>query len=239
MITDKLLAEIQEHLIQESPRECCGLIAKKHKEVKYFPCTNIATNIEDFIIDPEEVAYIEDTNWELVYIVHSHPNTDCQPSSSDLLGIEEHRIPWIIMDSNKNISINYPEKTETYSLPLEGREFKYGELDCLTLVQDYYWQKLNKPSLPVLKRISKNWWSEYGHIFESIYTQMGLVKVDAPQEHDILLMTLNNGTPNHLAIYLGNNKILHHAVNRLSCVENLTNEDYSNICYILRRKEYL
>lgn len=106
IIQEEHIKAIAEHMEQELPRECCGFIGKKGKEIKYYPCTNVSTNIEDFIISPDEVEYFEDTGGELLYIVHSHPRSSNSPSEADLIGIQEHGIPWIIMDINKNVSIN-------------------------------------------------------------------------------------------------------------------------------------
>ena len=231
MIYTKLLDEIAEHMEQELPRECCGFIGTKNGITKYYPCTNIATDIEDFIIKPEEVEYFEDTGGEILFIVHSHPRSSTEPSSADLIGIKEHGVPWIIMDKNKNISV-----TPAPSNSLEGREFRWGTSDCYTLITDYYKSKLGI-SCGEIKRGNPQWWLEYGTRFEETYKEAGFVLAHDVQVHDMLVMSINSPNPNHFAIFLGNNYILHHLEGRVSCIEPM-NKLYSNsIVCVLRRKE--
>ena len=228
-----LYDKIYKHLQECLPREACGIIGKKDNIVDYYPCTNIAEEEYNFIIDPEEVAYLEDTGVEFLYIVHTHPITSCEPSLTDLEGLKEHNIPWLIMDASKNVSITTPEQ---YASVLEGRLFKYGTLDCYTLSRDYYKNKYNL-DVKDFPRLTETWWQDYGENFEEVYTSAGFIRVYDIKPDDLLVFNLNSPYPNHFAIYLGNNNILHHAVNRFSCIEPINRQYTSNISYILRKKE--
>jgi cell wall-associated NlpC family hydrolase len=49
-------------------------------------------------------------------------------------------------------------------------------------------------------------------------------------------MKIGSPVPNHGAIYLGNNKILHHAAGRFSTIQTLTNSYKQKISVIYRNK---
>ena len=68
---DGLLPAIMTHAAQEQPRECCGLIVQLENKLAYYPCHNLATAIEHFILDPEDYARAEESG-EIVAVVHSH-----------------------------------------------------------------------------------------------------------------------------------------------------------------------
>lgn len=232
MLVQKIYDEIYGHLQAALPKEACGVIAKIKNEIKYIRAENLADNNDDFILDPSCLEYVDDINGKVLYIVHTHPRSSCQPSSSDLQSIEEHGYPWIIMDSNKQVSITRPPCG-----PLLGREFNYGVADCLALVVDYYKTKFNV-QIQEVPRFSTHWWSDFGMDFNQLlaqYTEFEIV--NNIKEHDILIMKLTEKIPNHFAIYVGSGKIMHHAVGRLSVIENLSPDDFKNITHILRRKE--
>lgn len=224
-----LYTEIFEHLQASLPKEACGVITTSG----YIKCNNLDTTNDNFILDPEDLMRIEDSGEDILYIVHTHPYTSCIPSETDLKGIELSNLPWIIMDAKQNVSINIPNNQK---LPLIGRIFEYGITDCYTLVVDYYREKFNI-DVEDFDRLSLDWWKDYGTTYTELYTRAGFNLVNEIKEHDLLVMAMNSDEPNHYAIYLGNNNILHHAVNRLSCIEPISQGYYKSIKLILRRKE--
>lgn len=229
-----LYDEIYIHLQKELPRECCGIIAKKNEEIKYFPCNNLAKSNQDFILDPEDLVIIEDSDYEPIVIVHSHPYTNILPSETDRVSIEQTQLTWLIMDGQKNVGIYNPTG---YIPPLEGRVFHYGVIDCYTLIKDYYKLTFNI-EISDFERYTENWWNDYGTNFEEYYTKEGFIPFDISsiKEHDLLVMCIGSPHPNHYGIYLGNSTMLHHAAGRLSCKEKVT-KYYNSIRYVLRRKE--
>ena len=69
MIQD-FLYEIEPHFFKEYPREACGVLAVQKGKAKWFPCTNIAEENDDFIIDSTEYLKIKATS-DIIAIVHS------------------------------------------------------------------------------------------------------------------------------------------------------------------------
>lgn len=104
---------------------------------------------------------------------------------------------------------------------LIGREFKQGSQDCYGLVRDFYSQNFNI-DLPNFARTT-DFWMNGIDLFTPRFHKVGFRALDAhPTEYqigDVFLMTLKSEIPNHVAILVENNRILHHFTNRLSEVE--------------------
>lgn len=205
-----VIADIQAHALDCYPRESCGVIIVKKGRKKYIPCLNLAQG-NDFLINPVDYARAEDEG-AIIKIVHSHPNLSPKPSQADLVGCEKSGLPWLII-SVPSLEI-YEFEPTGYKTPLMGREFKHGVLDCYTFIRDYYDQVLDI-QIPDFDR-TDNWWQGGENLYLDGYESAGFVRVDDIQEHDVLLMQVVSPVPNHGAIYVGDNKIQHHQVNRLS-----------------------
>ncbi len=215
LLTDDLLAAIQQHAAETKERECCGLIIAHHMRKQYIRISNVAPENEQFIMDAAEQAAAEDKGTVLA-VVHSHPHISPQPSQADMVGIEKSQLPWVI--------VNYPAGHYTitepsgYVAPLEGREFSHGVLDCYTLVRDYYQRTLGI----TLKDYARphNWWLRGMDLYRDNFADTDFIEVtdgSLPQLHDFLLIQHASPVANHGAIYLGaSNEILHHVWGKIS-----------------------
>ncbi len=82
---NQMLADVCERV----PVEACGLVAgmNDHSQTVY-PVENIKHSPVRFLMDPEEqlrvFQEIDDRNWDLLAIYHSHPNGPDHPSPTDL-----------------------------------------------------------------------------------------------------------------------------------------------------------
>ena len=81
--------EIVAHAEQESPRECCGIIAgREGVPVRLYRTTNVAPGNALYEIDPAELIDLEfrelpRQDLEIIAIYHSHPATEAFPSETD------------------------------------------------------------------------------------------------------------------------------------------------------------
>ena len=104
-----------------------------------------------------------------------------------------------------------------YVAPLVGRVFSHGMLDCYTLIRDYYARALQL-ALPDFER-TEDWWKQPGQdLYRDNFSTAGFQPIDAGvlRIHDVILMQLSANTTNHGAVYVGDGRILHHPMNRLS-----------------------
>ncbi len=82
---DQMLAEVR----AQTPLEACGLVAGiDHQSQMVFPIENIFQSPVRFEMDPKEqlrvFKILDDKNWDLLAIYHSHPQGPPFPSPTDL-----------------------------------------------------------------------------------------------------------------------------------------------------------
>ena len=229
---DKLNQAISDHADECYPRECCGVIIVKKGKKQYIKCRNIAEGSNDFAIHPEDYANAEDAG-EIITIVHSHPQSNPQPSTADLLGCEQSGIEWLIIATlTKEV---HTFKPSGYIQPLMGREFKHDVSDCYTFIRDYYDQKLNI-TIPDFAR-DENWWLSGQNLYLDNFKKAGFHEVKEIQQHDIILMRVASPVPNHGAVYVGDGKMEHHQSLRLSSRDQYGGWYQKISVMILRHKE--
>lgn len=212
------LKDIAEHFKDSYPREGCGLLGVVKGKLKWFPCENIATNEDDFVMDSTQYLEIS-RKANIVGIVHSHPNRSPEPSITDINYCNALGIKYYIF--------SYPEmkmhilEPENNTVDLHGRVYEFGKYDCLEAGIDYY--KHIGIELPKRIPFESNWWEKNLNYFTDEYIKTwGFYKVDGNmKQNDLIIFTIRSVVPNHCAVYLGNDIIYHHAENRLSCNENI------------------
>lgn len=208
---------IIEHAEREAPRECCGVIIVRRGKEVYIPCKNIAPPQDNhFIMDGSDYARAEDEG-DVLSIVHSHINESCLPSQADMVSCEVTGVPWTIV-SIPNKEFHTFEPTG-YKAPLIGRVFTYGVLDCYRLATDYY-REVVGIELRDFERNGEWWRRNEDYMMQNLdNADLVPIKDDDIQVHDLIFMQIGSVVANHVAIYLGDNQILHHVQNRLSCRE--------------------
>ena len=196
-----IMRQIMSHAQDESPKECCGLIAVVKGKRRYFPCKNLAdTPDEHFVLDPADYASVEDKG-EIVAVVHSHPTTNHNPSPADRVACEQSGLPWHIVNPNTQ-NWGYCEP-EGFELPYVGREFSHGIVDCYSLCRDWYRHEFGLDLYNYPRR--DQWWENGENLYLENFQKEGFhrIPVEELQRGDALLMQLASDVPNHAAIYLG------------------------------------
>lgn len=194
------------------PREACGLVVIVNGRERFVATRNAAEGDDHFIISAEDYARAEDRG-EIVGVFHSHCNVGPEPSEADLVGCEKSRLPWHIfaLPTARWHSWN----PSGYVAPLIGRQFHHGVLDCYALVRDWYAQERGI-ALPDFDR-TDDWWHKGQNLYIENFRAAGFQEVsDGPRHGDGLLMQIASPVPNHAAVWLDGDMILHHLHGRLS-----------------------
>ncbi|WP_370738316.1 C40 family peptidase [Gilliamella bombi] len=195
--------QILNHAISCGEAECCGFVIDNKS---YLPCNNLSpTPTETFEISPDDWIRAEQQG-EITAIVHSHPNGLPILSQADQFYQQQTGLSWWLVCDNRIHKFRYIK-------PLLGREFNHGKTDCLTLVRDAY--MLTGIDLPDYER-KDDWWHNGQNLYLDLLPKNEFEQVEDVQEGDVILVCLGSTTPNHAAIYIGNQFILHHCPNRLS-----------------------
>ena len=196
--------------------ESCGFIVVSKGKAKYVPSENKSATPEDsFVIDPKLYAYYS-LHTDILYIVHTHPD-NCVPSEHDLSACNALGIPYVIYNEQTlKHSITYPKNYRF----LLGREYVFGEKDCFEAARDWYiMHGIYAPKRS--QHWKDDWWLEgYDYIKEEV-KNWPFKKVNDLQYGDLLTFSIGHDKENHLAVYLDKDQMYHHAVNRLSCRENM------------------
>ena len=214
-----MITDILSHFESVYPEEGCGLLAIVNEELTWFPCKNASgtpeTDFEIAVKDYFEVAL----RHKVVGVVHSHPTTSSQPSKMDVANCNALGVNYYIFSlRDGDITTVEPEKT---LVPLKGREYIFGLFDCYEAAKDFYKVNLGY-TLPTRPLFEDNWWKKGLNYFtEKRINDWGFSKVEEAQPGDLLIFSIHSKVPNHCGVYVGENTFYHHAVNRLSCTEEL------------------
>lgn len=211
--------EIEKHFAQEYPNEGCGILAIVNEKLTWFPCTNVAENPrESFEIDSNEYMKIT-LRGEIVGIVHSHPDGSPEPSEHDIHTCNALGLMYYIYSYPGMVLHTLGPKRRVS--PLIGREYLFGVYDCFEAIRDYYSQEVGL-YIPPRQLFEENWWEKGLNYFHPENVKnWNFHPVKEIQKNDLLVFSVCSSIPNHCGVYTGNNEFYHHAVNRLSCIEEL------------------
>lgn len=193
------------------PKEACGLVILENGIEIFIPCRNISIYPDMFQIHPDDFAKAEDRG-EVIEIFHSHPFGSPRPSMVDLKACETTQLKWSIVSVQNGDWFEF--QPSNYRPPLLGRQWAHGQMDCYSLLQDYYAEKL-AIDLPDFER-QADWWLKGDDLYAKNFADCGFRKVDDLKEHDIILMQLRSPVVNHGAVFIGDGLILHHLYRKLS-----------------------
>lgn len=207
-------------------REACGLVVRTAAGDAYWPCRNIAAGDQRdaFKLHPADYAQAEDAG-EVVAVVHSHPDASAHATDADRMACERGDVPWIIISEPSGVILQCHPTGQ--GLPLLGRTFFHGSVDCYGLVRDYYAQRCGI-ALPNFER-PDGWWNSgeggkpIANLYRDNFAAAGFVELGHPDKvqirtHDALLMQVKSDVENHAAVVADASSALiyHHLYGRLS-----------------------
>jgi proteasome lid subunit RPN8/RPN11 len=236
VLTEHIKAQIRTYSASESPKEACGLIIVSENTEVFVPVLNISESPKrTFIIPSSEYLRVNKLG-EIKVVVHSHTQDSLGPSDADKASCNAGNTPWVVYNLvNDKFYTLYPSNIKP---ELIGRSFCWGIFDCFTLIRDYY-DQVHGLDVSVDLEYEERFWLKGKNYYLDLYESRGFGVVDKPKIGDLLLIQIRSAVPNHAAIYVGGNMILHHLENKLSCRDVYGSSWQKATMLILRHKDLI
>jgi proteasome lid subunit RPN8/RPN11 len=244
VLNDALTQAMRDEAQAAYPNEACGLIVGVGKKAQFLACKNVAHEpTQTFRIDAKDYARAEDLG-EVLAIWHSHPEGTTKPSDADLASCEAWQLPWLISAVGKRFDSFWhsePRRVEPsgFQMPYLERPYVFGVFDCFSLAVDYYEREFGIKLDRFMEVRSNAWWQHERDFLGENYAAQGFVEVTdgSWEEGDLLFFAVNSPVPNHVAIYVTGDIILHHMINRLSRRETCGAYWHSHMTHHLRHTQ--
>ncbi|MGV2866461.1 C40 family peptidase [Achromobacter sp. AGC39] len=224
-----VLTTVREAAVRAYPEEACGFIVQNGSKAFAVEVKNRHEDpLQHFRIAREDRIEAQ-ARGTILGVWHTHPGRTSDPSDADRVGIEATHLPWLIQgltqtaDGKFEFARHGVYTPEGFQMPYEGRPYVAGCFDCWSLVVDYMAREHNV----LLNRYpyTQADGTPGFHLFDTdAYVDEGLVlltdrkKVFLPG--DILFMQVLDGNrPDHCAVYIGDDRILHHNHGRNSSID--------------------
>ena len=215
LVLNDLIGDIKIWLKTCDNREPCAVIHLKKGKATLVPIENVANDPENYFVPEHETFTRLNLTGEILYIVHAHPE-DCIPSKYDIECCNSINIPYVIFN---RFSFDYdtiwPEKYKT----LSGRIYEFGKQDCFEAVRDWY--KAHDIHVAPRGSWKDDWWLDGTDYMKNTPKEWPFYEVTTLRYGDLLTFAVASNIENHVGIYLDKDCFFHHAVNRLSCKENM------------------
>jgi len=218
----RLIEFMNEAAQRNYPYEACGLILSSGKKrPKIIECKNEASDpANQFMISP--VEYVKALKiGKVIGVWHTHVNCSVNASDADRVGCEATAVPWFIIainDEDGRLKLSEMVKIEPqgFVMPYLERPYVEGQFDCYSLVRDDYHREFGI-DLRDYPRIEED--GTHGRtLFQKRFADEGFVRLidKEPEVGDVFLIQTASATPEHMAVYIGNEMIMHHCHDRLS-----------------------
>jgi len=220
-LNQKQIDVINSHTLAVFPQEAVIAITPRSAH----PLKNIHSDPENhFKVDAREFYKLG-----AVALVHSHPvitgkNTRIDingtyidprtPSKNDMISQINMDVPFGIVSTDGK-EVTAPIWFPDLESDLIGQHYLGGVYDCFRVVRAYYWQKHGL--LIADQPRDYDWWNEDPSMYITHYHNRGFHEIQESElrEGDGMIIRLGRHE-GHAAIYVGDNKILHHMNNKLS-----------------------
>lgn len=218
-----------EYCLREYPKEACGFVVSG----KFIPTPNTHKNPnQQFRIDPVHWVKAEQFG-KIEAVLHSHPYSPKEKltypaewiSAWDMKYWMSMKLPWGIVSTNGEGCSQILWYDDDNPEPLIGRQFVHGLNDCYSVIRDWY--RLERGI--TLKNYARDmeWWHKGQDLYSENFRDAGFVDVTGqPYEvGDVVMMQIMAPVINHAGVVSGENKLLHHAIHRLSYEDQLRKWD--------------
>jgi cell wall-associated NlpC family hydrolase len=208
----------QAHARQIEPAEACGLFVVVQGREQFIACRNVADDpLTAFEIDPVDYEAAE-RRGEIVAVFHSHPgDLTPKPSAIDERACNALGLPWrIYAPGLDQWHVLLPKGWQE---PLEGRDWSWGQSDCWSLVRDWFAQErgieLRDWTRPAMEAFNA------APMFDECWAATGFSEIAAGELQcgDCLLIDRTGNGADHVAVYLGDNNMLHHLIDQKSRID--------------------
>lgn len=221
-VISETFALMCEEGIRRYPNEACGLIVQIGKKSVAMPCPNTSPEPRNrFRIAAIDYAECSKQG-KVIGVWHTHTDESPEPSEADRSMCEGSGVPWYIVgvckrDDEFDISGPVCIDPSGYQTPYVGRPYVFGIHDCHTLLCDFYAREYGIEIIRERPRIEE-WWRKGYNFFAEGFEEDGFVSLidQEPQVGDVFLLQIGSKVASHIAIYLGDDQILHHCYGRLS-----------------------
>lgn len=228
MHMDLICKGIYTHAEDAYPNECVGVVTPSYQLIRL---KNIADDPHNhFVISDREAACFVQGS---LFMYHSHPNRPAALTVADHQCAERMRLPLMALSwPHGSMRSTGPIGVD---VPLEGRPFIYGVFDCLSLVTAFY-HKYMGIALPEGTRPKFGWWNTTDlDPFTWAAEVAGFKEVDTLKYGDIIMLSVNGSkVPNHIEVYVGNNKVMSHRLFTLSRIEQYDNKHRDATLRVMR-----
>lgn len=206
-ITDKVRDWIRVTAMMSRTEEVCGVVIRTQDfRTRFLPMENVSENSKETFEISQKDWRVAESRGEIVAVVHSHPNGEPFLSGADRQMQIQTGLPWIL-------AVGGRLKQFRCCPHLRGRVFEYGKADCGALIRDAF--MLMGVDLPDHERGDIDDDAEHEYLRKH-FEHVGFVRVSDGLRGGDVILTSYGGHANHVALYLGDGQILHHAYNQLS-----------------------
>lgn len=214
-------------------QEVCGFIVLSLDGLHLMPCLNIAHPEEDYEISGSDHLRSQSMG-RILCVYHSHPHPGGF-SDADRNYADESLLPQRLYNVAEQRW--YPEYVPLgyTTAPLLSRPWAWGEQDCLSLVRDHYRQE---HGITIGDYDRDETTKNLGRMVMTHFEHEGFRQLSTSEplrEHDVLVLR-TFGSPQHMAVFKGDSKMLHHPIEGLSVIDLYTAAWQRRLVFAARHK---
>jgi proteasome lid subunit RPN8/RPN11 len=234
----KVKQAIIDHALASPKEEVCGLIYHTLNSIHAYPCENVSKDPDvgragSFEIDPQDYATVAQMG-RVCGVYHSHISDPAIFSEEDILVARELAVPFYLYSLGDNQWVSYIP--DSYTINPIGQPWIWGFADCWEVVRTYYRQN-KRIYLTDSDRDESFENAEASAITKYIEAEgFSYIKDHKDMQRDDLLLFTTPGScyPHHLAVFIGNSRMMHHPQNCLSTVDPIDGKWLKRLVGVLR-----